>query len=159
MTSGPYGALEPEQPEAHRAQPLYPHVDTWSALWRGVRKRCPRCSSGDQSISWFALRRECRVCSWRFQKEDGGFLGAMTINYLVAVILWLLVLVVGLILTVPDVPVAPLLVASVVVLVLVPLWFYARSKMLWAAVEYLVLRSDPDYREPTSRDPRARDLE
>jgi hypothetical protein len=55
--------------------------------------------------------------------------------------------------------VVPLLVMSVVVMVLVPLWFYPRSKMIWAAVEFLVARSDPDYREPVARDPRADGLE
>ena len=68
-------------------------------------------------------------------------------------------LVVVLVLTVPDVPVAPLLIASIVVLVVVPLWFYPRSKTLWAAIEFLVARSDPDYRTPVRRDPRAEELE
>jgi hypothetical protein len=31
--------------------------------------------------------------------------------------------------------------------------------MLWAAIEFLVLRTDPDYRSPVARDPRARELE
>jgi Protein of unknown function (DUF983) len=105
------------------------------------------------------MRSTCPRCEWRFEKEEGGFLGAMTLNYMVAVLLWIVVLVVGLVLTVPDVPVVPLLIASVVVLVVVPLLFYPRSKMIWAAVEYLVLRTDPDYRAPTRRDPRAHDLE
>ena len=52
------------------------------------------------------------VASLRFAKEEGGFLGAMTLNYLVAIGLWLVVLVVGMVMTVPDVPVVPLLVAS-----------------------------------------------
>jgi uncharacterized protein (DUF983 family) len=156
--SDPYESLEPgSQPEP--ARPLYPEGGTGRTLWRGLRKRCPRCGAGGQFLSWFNLRRECPRCAWRFEKEDGGFLGAMVLNYLVAIGLWLVVMVVGLVITVPDVPVGPLLVASVVVLVAVPLWFYPRSKTLWAAVEYLVLRSDPDYRAPTTRDPRARDLE
>ena len=54
----------------------------------------------------------------------------MTINFLVAVVVWVIVLVVVLIFTVPDVPVGPLLIASVVVLVAIPLWFYPRSKTL-----------------------------
>jgi hypothetical protein len=41
----------------------------------------------------------------------------------------------------------------------VPLWFYPRSKTIWAAVEFMVLKTDPDYRAPVRRDPRARDLE
>jgi hypothetical protein len=83
----------------------------------------------------------------------------MTINFVVAVVVWVAMLVVVLVFTVPDVPVAPLLIASVVVLVLMPLWFYPRSKTLWAAIEFLVARSDPGYRSPMRRDPRATDLE
>jgi uncharacterized protein (DUF983 family) len=159
-TNGPFDSLEPV-PEDHAREsvPLYPEVGTWRTLVRGARKRCPRCGSRDTFVSWFQMRVACPVCEWRFEKETGGYLGAMTLNYSAAIGLWLVVLVVGLILTVPDVPVMPLIVASVIVLVLVPLWFYPRSKTIWAAVEYLVLRSDPDYRSPTRRDPRAKDLE
>jgi hypothetical protein len=105
------------------------------------------------------MRAECPRCRWRFEKEEGGYLGAMVLNYLAGIAAWIWVLIVGLALTVPEVPVIPLLVASIAVLIMVPLWFYPRSKTLWAAVEYLVLRSDPDYRAPVHRDPRARDLE
>jgi hypothetical protein len=83
----------------------------------------------------------------------------MTLNYSVAVVAWLAMLGVVLAFTVPDVPVAGLLVASVALLVPIPLWFYPRSKMLWAAIEYLVARNQPDYRPPTRRDRRAKELE
>jgi hypothetical protein len=105
------------------------------------------------------MRIECPRCHLRFANEEGGFLGALTLNYIVAIMVWVALLVVVLIFTVPDVPVVPLLAMSVVVMVLVPLWFYPRSKMIWAAVEFLVARSDPDYREPVARDPRAEHLE
>ena len=95
----------------------------------------------------------------RFAKEEGGFLGALTLNFIVAVLAWIVLLVVVLVMTVPDVPVVPLLIASTVVLVVVPLWFYPRSKTLWAAIEFLVARSDPDYRTPVRRDPRAKEVE
>jgi hypothetical protein len=108
---------------------------------------------------WFTPKPRCPRCDLRFESEEGGFLGAMTLNYLAAVALWVVVLAIGVALTVPDVPIAPLLAASVVVLVGVPLWFYPRSKMIWAAVEFLVARSDPDYRTPSRRDPRAKGLE
>lgn len=81
------------------------------------------------------------------------------LNYSLAIGLWVAVIILGLVLTVPDVPVMPLMVASLLVLVPVPLWFYPRSKMTWAAIEFLVARSDPDYRAPVKRDPRAAGLE
>ncbi len=83
----------------------------------------------------------------------------MTVNYTIALAVWGVMLGVVLAYTVPDVPVPPLIAASIVVLVVVPLWFYPRSKGLWAAVEFLVARGDPDYRTPVRRDPRSRELE
>jgi hypothetical protein len=105
------------------------------------------------------MRTACPRCEWRFEKEEGGYLGAMVLNYIVAVGLWLVVLVVGLILTLPDVPVLALTLASVAVLLLVTLAFYPRSKTIWAAVEYLVLRAEPGYHPPMHRDPRSRRLD
>lgn len=99
------------------------------------------------------------MCDLRFETEEGGFLGAMTVNYAAAIGVWVAIMTVVLAMTVPDVPVAPLLAMSVGVLVGMPLWFYPRSKTIWAAIEFLVARSDPDYRTPRQRDPRARELE
>lgn len=156
-TSDPYGSLDPEEPP--RAQPLLIEAGTATVLLRGLRKRCPRCGERRIFSSWLHLIERCPFCALTFEREQGGFLGAMTINFLVAVVLWVIVLVVVLVMTVPDVPVVPLLIASTVVLVVVPLWFYPRSKTLWAAIEFLVARSDPDYRTPVRRDPRAKEVE
>ncbi len=130
-----------------------------TVLLRGLRKRCPRCSERRIFRSWLHLLERCPRCALHFEREQGGFLGAMTLNFLASTLVWVAMLVVVLALTVPDVPVVPLLIASVVVLVVMPLWFYPRSKSLWAAIEFLVARSDPDYRTPIRRDPRAEDLE
>jgi hypothetical protein len=83
----------------------------------------------------------------------------MALNFAFAMCGFLIVLGIGIALTVPDLPVGPLLAASIVVLVALPLWFYPRSKMIWAAMEFLVARSEPEYRSPLLRDPREKDLE
>lgn len=155
---GPYGSLDPAPPP-ERPEPLYPHVGGLAALARGARKRCPRCAEPRIFASWFRLARACPRCGLLFEKEAGGFLGAMTLNYVASVSVWLGVLGVWLVLTVPDVPVTAMLVVSAALLVVVPLWFYPRSKGIWAAVEFLVLRADPDYRPPVRQDPRSRELE
>ncbi len=158
MGSDPYASLEPGSPDP-APPPLFPEVSATEALLRGFRKRCPLCGERDTFVSWFQPRKACPRCDLRFAKEEGGFLGAMTLNYVLAIGLWLVVLGVGVALTVPDVPVVTLLVASAVVLIAVPLWFYPRSKMIWAAVEFLVARGEPEYRPPVGRDPRQRELE
>ena len=157
MGSNPYASLDPAQ--RREPVPLHPEVGVLAVMIRGLRMRCPRCAERDTFVGWFRMRASCPRCGLRFSREEGGFLGAMTLNYGVAMGVWLLVLAVAVAVTVPDVPVVPLLAISAVVLIGIPLWFYPRSRMLWAAVEFLVLRADPDYRAPVARDPRARDLE
>jgi uncharacterized protein (DUF983 family) len=158
MGSDPYASLEPGTQDLH-ASPRFPEVSATRALLRGFRKRCPRCGERDTFVSWFHPRKACPRCELRFAKEEGGFLGAMTLNYVVAIGLWLVVLGIGVAMTVPEVPVVTLLALSALVLIGVPLWFYPRSKMTWAAVEFLVLRGEPEYRPPVARDARRRELE
>lgn len=159
-TTNPYGSLEPPIREAGTdGTPLVREARWPAVLARGARKRCPRCGERRIWDGWFALKTRCPSCDLRFEGELGGFLGAMTLNYAAAFLAWGAMLGVTLAFTVPDVPVLELILGSVVVLVLVPLWFYPRSKSIWAGVEFLVARSDPDYRTPVRRDPRAGELE
>jgi uncharacterized protein (DUF983 family) len=130
-----------------------------TVLTRGARKRCPRCGERRIWSGWFELRSVCPGCSLRFEKEEGGFLGAMVLNYMVAFGVWLVVIGVTLVLTVPHVPVPQLMAMSVVALVGTPLWFYPRSKTIWAAIEFLVHRSEPGYTTPVRRDTRTGRLE
>ncbi len=107
------------------------------ALLRGLARRCPRCGGGRLFRGWFHLRERCPGCGLRFEREEGGFLGSLTLNYAVTAAAWLALLVAALVATAPEVPVVPLMAASAVVVILVPLAFYPFSKTIWAAVEYL----------------------
>ena len=160
MSGNPYGSLAPDEGDPHGVpEPLFPDVGMAGALWRGLRKRCPRCGATGIFTSWFDLKETCPRCDLRFEKEAGGFLGAMVINYVVAFTVWIVMLTVVLALMLPVVPVISLIVASIGIFTAIPLWFYPRSTSLWAAVEFLVLKTDPDYRAPVKRDPRASELE
>jgi hypothetical protein len=45
----------------------------------------------------------------------------------------------------PDVQVLRLTITTIVVTLIVPLLFWSFSKTIWAAVDFLVYRSDPEY--------------
>jgi uncharacterized protein (DUF983 family) len=123
------------------------------ALLRGLVRRCPRCGSGRLFRRWLKIREQCPRCGLRLEREEGGFLGAITINYALTTLVWIVVLVVWLALDLPDVHVATLTVVSIVLVGLLPLVFFPNSKTIWAAVDYLVYRSSPDYaiRDPADR--------
>ena len=152
----PYGSLDPTP---RRDAALIKEASATRVLLRGLRKRCPRCGARDVWLTWFSAKPLCPVCGLRFEAEEGGFLGAMVLNYAFATGFWLVVLTITLILTVPFIPVVQLTVGSVMILGGLPIWFYPRSKMLWAAVEFLTARSEPGYRTPTARGPQERRLE
>ena len=50
-------------------------------LGRGLRLRCPRCGAKTLFRKGFAMHERCRVCAYRFEREQGYFVGAMYINY------------------------------------------------------------------------------
>ena len=73
------------------------------------------------------------------------FLGAMVVSYGVTAAVWVVLLVVWLVVDLPDVHVLALTLVSIGVAVVVPLLFWPTSKAIWAAVDYLVYRTDPGY--------------
>ncbi|HXF37171.1 MAG TPA: DUF983 domain-containing protein [Actinomycetota bacterium] len=127
--------------EAPTAPPV-PPPGALRALWRGARRRCPRCGGGGLFRGRFHLRERCPRCGLGLHGAEGGFLGALTLNYAVTALVWLGMLVAVLVATVPDVPVGPLMAASGAVVVAVPIAFYPFSRSLWAAVEYLAGSAD-----------------
>jgi uncharacterized protein (DUF983 family) len=115
------------------------------AFLRGATKRCPRCGAGGLFSSWFTIRERCPRCGLRLEREEGGFLGAITLNYVATAVAWVALLVVWLIVDLPDLHVAALTIASIGVAVVVPLLFWPFSKTIWASVDYLIYRTSPDY--------------
>ena len=41
------------------------------AVWRGLRRKCPRCGEGALFRRWFSLHTECAVCKLRFEEQPG----------------------------------------------------------------------------------------
>ncbi len=132
---------------AERPSPAKRHREPGAtkAFLRGVTKRCPRCGAGGLFSSWFTIREKCPRCGLRLEREEGGFLGAITLNYIATAVAWVALLVIWLIVDLPDLHVAALTIASLAVAVLVPLLFWPFSKTIWAAADYLIYRTSPDY--------------
>jgi uncharacterized protein (DUF983 family) len=165
--TGPFDDLDPDEPAAPRQPPGptdTPRVDAAPrthigtppaggrrepgalvAFVRGATKRCPRCGSGGLFTGWFTILDRCPRCGLRLEREEGGFLGAMVLSYVVTAVLWLGLLIGWLIVDLPDLHVGALTIASIAIAGLVPLLFWPFSKTIWASVDYLVYRTSPDY--------------
>ena len=47
-----------------------------------LKRRCPRCLRGQVFASAFRMRRNCRVCDLRFERQEPGyFVGALYFAY------------------------------------------------------------------------------
>jgi uncharacterized protein (DUF983 family) len=59
---------------------------------RGLANRCPNC--GGRALfkpgTLFELNQACLDCGLKFEKDDGFYLGAMSLNYGVTLVGWLM---------------------------------------------------------------------
>jgi Protein of unknown function (DUF983) len=84
------------------------------------------------------MAKRCPRCGLRFEREEGGFLGAIALNYGVTGLAFIAVLVGWIVLTLPDVRWGLLLAASLGVMIVVPLVFYPFSKTIWSAIDLML---------------------
>jgi len=88
------------------------------------------------------MAERCPRCGMRFEREEGFFLGAYVVNFAVTEGLLLVLLMAYVLVQANDsdgVPVLPVVLATVVAAVLMPLAFYPLARTIWVAVE-LVMR-------------------
>lgn len=113
-------------------------------LWRGARRRCPRCGSGGVFASWFRMVERCPGCALRFERESDFFLGAYVVNLAVTEGLLALALFAYVLRAVaePGTPVAPVLAGAVVFAVAAPVAFFPFSRTIWSAID-LAMRPVP----------------
>jgi uncharacterized protein (DUF983 family) len=119
-------------------------------LWRGLTKRCAVCGSGGLFERWFRMKERCPRCGYRFEREEGFFLGAVVVNLAVAELLMALLCIVPVIYlsaTRPEASLWPVIAGGLVAAVVAPLFFYPFSKTIWVALELMLRPAGSD--EPT----------
>jgi uncharacterized protein (DUF983 family) len=56
----------------------------WDVIVGILRQRCPRCHRGQLFRGLFRMNDPCPVCGLLIEREEGYFLGAMYISYVLA---------------------------------------------------------------------------
>jgi uncharacterized protein (DUF983 family) len=109
---------------------------TATLLGRALRLRCPNCGRGKMFTRWVIMRPHCEHCRIRFDRgESDYFIGAYLVNLIVVELLVVLGIVIGMIVTWPDVPWRTMKFVLIPVAVLSPLVTYPFSKSIWLAVD------------------------
>ena len=83
---------------------------------------------------------DCPRCGLHFEREEGYWAGALAINIIIIGGLFVVAFVIALALTLPDVPVGPLLAILVPVMIIGPIVAYPFSKTLWVAIDLAFLQ-------------------
>lgn len=110
---------------------------------RASLRRCPRCGGEGWFEGWFAKGKRCRTCGYRYERQPGFMLGALTMNIIVTFGLLAAVLLVGSILSYPHIAVVPMLLAAGFVAIVVPILFYPLTYTIWAAIDLAMRPLDP----------------
>jgi len=124
-------------------EPVPTQPSTGHLLVRGASKRCPACGRGRLFRRWVTMVEDCPRCGLHFERIEGHWIGAIGINTAVSFGTLFLSMTIGLIATIPDIPVAPLVALNLAVAAFVPLVFYPISKTLWTAIDIAMRPLEP----------------
>ena len=108
-------------------------------LW-ALARRCPNCGSGNAFRSYLHQRDACSTCGIRLDRgERDFFIGAYTVNLIVAELLVFFGGLAVLRLTWPDVPWDALMYGLGALMLIAPIVLYPYSRQIWLAAD-LILR-------------------
>jgi hypothetical protein len=113
-------------------------------LVRGLFRRCPRCGGGRLFVNWLKMKPRCPRCGMCFEREEGFFLGAFTVNFGVMLLSLALFITIGIAATLPDPPPGKLAVGGMIVGVVVPTFFYPMSRTFWSAIDLIMKPLEPE---------------
>ena len=101
--------------------------------------RCPNCEKGKIFKNFFQMHPICPVCSNRFERESGYFIGAMIASYFLGAFLALPTLLASVFLFELSMVLA-LFLSSVQLILFQPILFRT-SRILWIRIEAALTRS------------------
>ena len=106
---------------------------------RGLRNRCPNCGGPGlfKKNTLFTLNPECPFCGLQLERDEGFYLGSMSLNYGVTVVVFLLPILILYLAGILGGLAAALLAG--IAAVAAPLAFYRSSRSWWLMSYYYFL--------------------
>lgn len=110
-------------------------------LGRGMRLRCPRCGAAPLFRGPFSMYPDCLSCHFRYEREQGYFVGAIYINYAVTAVTAIIgYFALEYFFGIPHVQQLILWGAFAVFF---PLVFFRHSRSLWLSIDYIFNPENP----------------
>jgi uncharacterized protein (DUF983 family) len=110
-------------------------------VW-AARRRCPNCGQRGV-VRGLRVAADCPACQHHFERHEGYWLGAIAINTVVTISVFVVALVGSIVLTWPDPPWTAITIGVAALNVILPIGFYPWSKLLWAALELSMHPPEP----------------
>ena len=111
-------------------------------LVRALARRCPQCGAPGIFRTYWSLREACPRCHYRFEREEGYFLGAYALNLLFAEFITIALLVWFLVKT--DYSWVVLEIVFIPLAVLLPILLFPFARTLWMALDLTIDRNLTD---------------
>jgi uncharacterized protein (DUF983 family) len=127
-------------PEVERAGPV-------GTLWRGARRRCPRCGVRGIFDGWFRLKERCPRCGYRFRREEGFYTGVYLLNFGAALsLMWaaLMLYILWRASSDTDSSLWPVLLVCVGFALFAPVVLYPFASATWAALDLVLRPLEPE---------------
>lgn len=102
---------------------------------RALRRRCPVCGRRGISRHPASVEPTCPHCGLDLERQVGSFIGGVGLNTIIAFGALIVILATGFIVGGGDASITGVLLPALIVAVVLPLWFYARSRLTWVALE------------------------
>lgn len=113
--------------------PTTPGIPT--LFGRALVLHCPVCGQNKLFRHWTKMVERCPRCDYPFERVEGQFIGAVGMNTIITFGVLLITLVVGFVLTAPDIAVGTLVVIGLAEAILLPIFLYPFSKTVWTAID------------------------
>ena len=149
-------ADQPERtPESYRDLPAGGSERFVTLLKRAAGRRCPQCGSKGIFKHFIELKPRCPRCDYRFDREEGYFLGGYALNVFFVGLIPLLLLVLAFIYT--DYSWVTLEIIFIPLAILLPIVFFPYTRTFWMLIDLMVdptehtekrLRSDRMNKKP-----------
>jgi uncharacterized protein (DUF983 family) len=123
--------------------PAPPTPGFWTMTGRACTLRCCVCGQGKLFRRWITMVERCPRCGYLFERAEGQFIGAVGMNTIITFGVLLITLIVGFIVTSPDIPAVPLAAVGLGVGVIVPIIVFPFSKTTWTAIDLVMTPLQP----------------
>jgi uncharacterized protein (DUF983 family) len=109
-------------------------VSKTRVILRGLLMACAACGSRGLFHHWWKMRESCPKCALVFDRSDGYWIGAVAVNTMMSAFLLLVTVVVSFLLALPDPQWQPVLIPSVAVGVVMPIFLDPISRTFWTSM-------------------------